>query len=54
MSPRIACDNAISPPAPMPWTARNAINWAMSWAKPQAREASRKIPMADWNMIFRP
>ncbi|MBB2743637.1 UNVERIFIED_ORG: hypothetical protein FHR35_003473 [Microbispora rosea subsp. rosea] len=33
-------------PMPRPWTARKAISIGVFWAKPQANEATRKMPMA--------
>jgi hypothetical protein len=50
----IACDRAINPPTPSPCNPRKQISWPMFWEKPAASEVTRKIPMADWNMIFRP
>ncbi len=33
------------PPAPMPWSARKAINCPMSWASPQSTDPMRKTTM---------
>ena len=50
----IAWDSAISPPTPSPMTARDPTSCPMFWANPAASEETRKIPIADWNMILRP
>ena len=44
----------ISPPAPIPWIARNAMSSAMDWDSPDSTEPTRKITMASWKSAFRP
>ena len=53
-SPMMAWAPTISPPAPMPWMARNPINSIMDWERPESIEPARKITMANWKRLFRP
>ncbi len=50
----MACDPTKSPPAPMPCTARNAINSTMFRDRPESMDPIRKITMASWKRFFRP
>jgi hypothetical protein len=50
MSPMIASAIAKRPPPPMPWMARKAISWGMSWARPQRAEPIRKMTIASWKI----
>lgn len=43
-----------SPPAPTPWTARQAINQPIDSDSPQAAEAITKLPAETWNTSLRP
>jgi hypothetical protein len=43
-----------SPPAPTPWTARQAINQPIDSESPQAAEASTKLAADTWNTSLRP
>ena len=43
-----------SPPAPTPWTARNAISSIMFCDRPESMEPIRKITMDSWKRFFRP
>lgn len=54
MSAMIACTPIMSPPAPMPCTARNAMSWSMDWARPESAEPMTKTPIANWNTLLRP
>lgn len=54
MSPMIAIAIAMSPPAPIPCTARNAISCAMFCDSPDSSDPIRKIVIAVWNTILRP
>ena len=54
MSPTMACAPTIRPPAPRPWTARNAISSNIDWLRPDRIEPIRKITIAAWKKIFRP
>ena len=53
-SPMIAITLTISPPAPRPCTARNAISSAMLCDSPDSTEPTRKTAMANTNRFFRP
>ena len=53
-SPISAVAVTASPPAPMPWTARNAIRVVMSQAMPQKNEPTMKIRTESWNTRLRP
>ncbi len=44
----------ISPPAPIPCTARAAINSPMDWAAPHSAEPTRKTPTAVRNTRLAP
>ena len=44
----------MSPPAPSPWSARNAISSVMFWAMPQSAEPTRKMTIAVCRTILRP
>ena len=46
MSPMMLKAMAISPPPPIPWIARKAINWGRFWLSPQNTEPTRKIRIA--------
>ena len=54
MSAMIACAPTIRPPAPMPWTARNAISSVIDWLRPESIEPVRKITIAARNTGLRP
>ena len=54
MSPMIACAPTISPPAPMPWSARKPISSAIVWLSPASIEPTRKITIAAWKTGLRP
>ena len=54
MSPMIAWAPTISPPAPIPCSARNPISSAMSCDSPDSADPTRKITMAAWKSFFRP
>jgi len=54
MSPMMAKASACSPPAPMPWTARNAIGSLMFRERPDSAEPTRKIAIAAWKTGLRP
>ena len=54
MSPMIACAPTIRPPAPMPWSARNAISWPIDWLSPDSIEPARKIRIAARKTGLRP
>lgn len=54
MSAMIACTPIMRPPAPMPWTARKAINWSMVRARPASAEPMTKTAMANWKTPLRP
>jgi hypothetical protein len=53
-SPMMACAPTSRPPAPTPWTARNAISSIMFCDKPESMEPIRKITIASWKRFFRP
>ena len=44
----------MSPPAPSPCTARNAMSSNIDWLSPDRIEPIRKITIAAWKKIFRP
>ena len=44
MSPTIVIPIGWTAPAPMPWTARNAMSDVMFQARPHSKEPSRKTP----------
>ena len=50
----MACDPTISPPAPMPWIARQAISSSIDCDSPESIEPTRKITIASWKKLFRP
>ena len=54
MSPIVACVSTISPPAPSPCTARNAISTVMLFASPHSAEPIRKITTAVCRTRLRP
>ena len=54
MSPMIACAPTISPPAPIPCTARKAISSSIVWLNPESIEPARKIRIAARNTGLRP
>ena len=54
MSPITAIVVTISPPPPIPWSARKAISCAMFCASPHSAEPTRKITIAVWSTILRP
>ena len=54
MSPMIACAPTISPPAPIPWSARKPISSVIVWLSPASIEPIRKITIAAWKMCLRP
>jgi hypothetical protein len=54
MSPTTAIVVTISPPAPIPWSARKAMSSPMFCAIPHRAEPTRKMTIADWRTIFRP
>ena len=53
-SPVIACAPTISPPAPMPCSAREAMSSIMFWARPDRIEPTRKMTIDSWKRFFRP
>ncbi len=53
-SPMIASASENKPPAPSPWTARNAASWYIDPANEQAAEPSTKIVMAATKKRLRP
>jgi len=54
MSAMIACAPTISPPAPMPCSARNAISSPIDWLRPDSIEPARKMTMAARKTGLRP
>ena len=54
MSPMMLRAMAISPPPPMPWMARKAINWGRFWLSPHSADPTRKMRMAAWKTGRRP
>ena len=54
MSATIAIASVISPPAPSPCSARNAISSPSDWAAPLSAEPVRKTTIAAWNSRLRP
>ena len=54
MSPMIACAPTISPPAPMPWSARKPISSIIVWLSPASIEPTRKMMIAARKMCLRP
>src|SRR5262249_39904635 len=53
-SATIVCAPVSRPPPPMPWTARNAINWSMVWDSPASAEPIRKMTIEAWKNALRP
>ena len=54
MSPMIVSASENRPPAPRPWSARNAASWYIDVANEQASDPTRKIPIAVRNSGLRP
>jgi hypothetical protein len=54
MSPTTAIVVTISPPAPSPCSARNAISSVMFWLIPQSAEPTRKMTIAVCRTSLRP
>ena len=54
MSPMIVIARVISPPAPMPWSPRNAISSIMFCDRPASAEPNRNTTIANWNARLRP
>ena len=50
----IAIALTIRPPAPRPWTARNAMSSAIVWDRPASAEPTRKTTIAAMNSFLRP
>jgi hypothetical protein len=46
MSPMMARESENSPPAPMPWMARQAASSYIDWDSPHSAEPRMKMPMA--------
>ena len=44
----------MSPPAPTPCTARNAISSTMFCDSPESIEPTRKMTIASWKSLLRP
>ena len=53
-TPMIESAPTISPPAPSPWTARNAMSWPMSCDSPASTEPTRKSAIAAMKVPLRP
>lgn len=53
-SPRIANGSDMSPPAPIPWTARNTTSWVMVCAALQRIEPRRNVTSATMKIRLRP
>ena len=54
MSPTTAIVSTKSPPPPIPWIPRKAINSVMFWLIPHSAEPTRKIAIADCSTTFLP
>jgi hypothetical protein len=54
MSPMIVIATGCSPPAPTPWTARNAMSWSIVCERPLAIEPARKAAIPTSMMGLRP
>ena len=53
-SPMMACAPTSRPPAPIPWTARNAMSSIMFCDRPESMDPIRKITIDNWKRFFRP
>ena len=54
MSAMIACTPIMSPPPPMPWTARKAMSWSIVRDQPASAEPTTNTTIANWKTGLRP
>jgi hypothetical protein len=54
ISAMIAWASTINPPAPRPWTARNAMSCSIERDRPLSAPPTRNSTMANWNSRLRP
>lgn len=54
MTPMMEMAPTMRPPAPSPWTARNAMSWFMSWASPESTEPARNTVIEQMKLPLRP